>query len=186
MLLEETQIYTYLDSAVKVIGFNDKVKETKYKRIYQAYKINCSKLKNAKHSIFTNHCDELDMYGHTMSLMLALQKNPLLENEGDNCILAMYTALKMYEEPFDVYTTDLGYCYEPRTKVDYDSYFFTHVDDHQRLFSAFNELMHTDSKSFKDLMDDYTAIDFLDDLYCRAAKIQKPDIEKVKSKFDDK
>ena len=98
----------------------------------------------------------------------------------------MYTALKMYEEPFDVYTTDLGCCYEFREKVDYDSYFFTHVDDYQRLFSAFDELMHLNFESFKDVMDDYTAIDYLDQIYFKASKKQNKSLEKTKQKSNDK
>ncbi len=186
MLLKEETINAYLDYAIDITGFDKQIKKTKYKSIYQTYKTNCTKLKKEKHSIFTVHCDELDMYGHTMCLIIALQKHPLLKKDEDNCIIAMYTALKMYEEPFDVYTTDLGYRYETRTAVDYDSYFLYHFEDYQKFYTHFVAFMHSNFTSFLDMMDQYTALDDLDHLYFDVAKTQEINNSQVKEKSNAK
>ncbi len=169
--LKEIQIYTYLDYALDIAGLNQMVLEKRYQLLYKQYQRNCEKYqKQYKNSIFMSACHELNMFDHVACLLLALKDKPIIKKTQDNYLVAMFCALKMYEEPFEVYKNDLGYVYESKPKVDYDHYFCFRTEDFFAFSDAFLNFMNKPNQSFNDFIDTFDQMNLMDDLYNKVAK----------------
>lgn len=176
-VLSKDCVDSYINRASEVMGLVP-LKETESKRIYKQYERECFNYKKqCKNSIFTNRINELDKFEHTMCLTLAILKKVKIK---DISLFTMYTALYMYEEPFYLYPTDLGYSIEVLEKVDYDSYFLFHDEEYYSLYQSFLDYKeYSKEEDYRGLLDNYPRLDLL---YSRVVKSANKEKKKILEK----